>query len=118
MTIRAIGVLRVQVVLRTCGLLSANTVCNAVTRETKLRNAAGNQHAWIRRTVRRMTATATLSLNRCMLVDERPLLINVTLEASCVGPCGESRLFELKTTMRIMAVATLHRAFEDLVMER
>lgn len=40
MTIRAVRVLGIQVVLRTCGLLGANTVSRAVTGQTKLRDAA------------------------------------------------------------------------------
>jgi len=43
MAIRAIRVLRVQVVLRTSRLVRADTVRDAVTRQTELRNAARSQ---------------------------------------------------------------------------
>ena len=43
MAIRAIRILRVQVVLRTSGLVCADTVRDAVTRQTELRNAARRQ---------------------------------------------------------------------------
>ena len=55
MTVRAVRVLRVQVVLRTCGLFGADAVSRAMTGQTELRNTAGNQQTWVRRTVRRMT---------------------------------------------------------------
>ena len=43
MTVRAVCVLRVQVVLRTRGLLRANTMRHAVTRQTELCDAARDQ---------------------------------------------------------------------------
>ena len=68
--------------------------------------------------MRRMTSDAAFSLNRRMFVDEWSLLVCVTLDASCIGSCRESRLFEFETAVRIVAIAALHRAFQDLVMER
>ena len=53
-----------------------------------------------------------------MLVNKRPLLIDVTLNASCVGAGRQSRLFKLKTAVRIVTVGALHYAFQHLVMER
>ena len=46
--IRAICVLRVQVVLWTGGLVRADAVSSAVTRQTQLCDAARNQQPWIR----------------------------------------------------------------------
>ena len=43
MAIRAVRVLRVLVMLRTRRLVRADTVRSAMTRQTKLRYAAGNQ---------------------------------------------------------------------------
>ena len=65
-----------------------------------------------------MTGDATISLDRCMLVNKRSLLVRVTLDASCVGSGRQSGLFEFKTAVRIVTIAALHRAFEHLVMER
>jgi hypothetical protein len=52
-----------------------------------------------------------------MFVDKRTLLVCVTLDASRVRAGRKSRLFELETAMRIVAIAALHRAFQDLVVE-
>jgi hypothetical protein len=57
-TIGAIGVLRVQIVLRPSGLNGADIMRRAVARETKLRYPAGYQQPWISRTVRRVTRHA------------------------------------------------------------
>src|SRR4051794_1813810 len=65
-----------------------------------------------------MTSRATFSLQRCMFVSKRSLLVGVALYASCISAGSESRLLELKTTVWIVAVAALHRALEDLVVER
>jgi hypothetical protein len=46
------------------------------------------------------------------------LLISVALNASCVSANGQSGLFQLKTTMRIVAIAASQSAFKDLVMRR
>ena len=46
------------------------------------------------------------------------LLVRMTLDARGVCACSQPRLLELKTTVRIVAIAALHRAFQNLVMER
>src|SRR6185295_15357517 len=117
-TVRAVGVLRVQVVLWTGGLVRADAVSRAVTGQTELSYSARDQQARIRRTVGRMTRDAPIGLHRGMLVNKRPLLVCVTLDASGIGSGRESCLFEFKTAVRIVAITTLHRAFEHLVMER
>jgi len=53
-----------------------------------------------------------------MFVGEWTLLIRVTLDASRIRAGGEPRLLQFKTTMRIVAVTTLHRSFENFMMER
>ena len=53
-----------------------------------------------------------------MLVNERSLLVRVTLDTCSIGAGSESGLFEFKTAMRVMAIAALHRAFEHFVMKR
>ena len=65
-----------------------------------------------------VTRYAPVSLNRCVFVNKRSLLVCVTLDASCIGSRGQSRLFEFETAVRIVAIAALHRAFQHLVMER
>ena len=118
MAVRAVRVLRIQVMLRTGRLIRSNTVSHAVTGQTELCDAARNQHAWIGRAVWRVTRAAPFGLNGSMFVNKRSLFICVTLDASCIGARGQSRLFELKAAVWIVAVAALHRAFQHLVMER
>ena len=88
-----------------------------MTGQTELCYATRDQQTRIGRTVRCMTRDATIRLNRGMLVNKRSLLICMTLDASCIGARRESRLLEFETAVRIVAVATLHRAFEHFVME-
>ncbi|MEK6283440.1 MAG: hypothetical protein AABN95_24060 [Acidobacteriota bacterium] len=115
-TICAIAVLRVQIMLRASRLYRTNVVGNAVAGQTKLRYPTGRQQARISRTVRRVTGAASFGLHRCMFESERTLLVRVTLHASRISAGSQSRLFQFKTAMRIMAIATLHGAFENLVM--
>jgi hypothetical protein len=68
--------------------------------------------------MRCVTRNAALGLNRSMLVNKGTLLINVTLYAGRIDSCCQSRLFEFETAMWIVAIATLQRTFQDLVMER
>src|SRR5215204_1216599 len=109
MTVRTVSVLRIQIVLRTGGLFRAHTMGHAMTRETKLCYPARNQQAWIRRTVRRVAGDASIGLDRSMFVNERSLLVCVTLDASRVGAGRKSRLFELKSAVGIVTIAALHR---------
>ena len=117
MTVRTVSVLRIQIVLRTGGLVRADTMRHAMTGETKLWYPARDQQTWIRRTVRRMAGDAPIGLDRSMFVNKRSLLVCVALDTSRVGAGRESRLFKFKTAMRIVAIAALHRAFQHLVME-
>jgi hypothetical protein len=92
-TVRAVRVLRVQVVLWTGGLLSADAVSRAVTGQTKLRDTTRNQQSRIGRTMRRVTRDTSVSLHRRMLVNKRPLLVCVTLDASGIRASRQSCLF-------------------------
>ena len=118
MTVRAVCILRVQIVLRARRFLRADTMCGAVTGQAKLRNAARDQQTRIRRTVWRVTRDAAIGLDRSMLVNKRSLLVCMTLDAGCVGAGSESRLLELEAAVRIVAIAALHHSFEHLVMKR
>ena len=52
-----------------------------------------------------------------MLVGEWTLLVRVTFNARRIRAGSQSGLLEFKTTMRIVAITTLHGSFENLVME-
>jgi len=53
-----------------------------------------------------------------MLVNKRTLFVSVTLDTRGVGAGRESRLFQLKSAVWVVAIAASHRAFEHFVMER
>ena len=65
-----------------------------------------------------MTRRATFDLQRCVLEDERSLLVGVTLETAGIGACRQTSLLQLETAMRIVTVAALDETFEHLVMKR
>ena len=67
--------------------------------------------------MRRVTRDASVRLERCVLVSERPLLIGMALYASCICACRQSCLFEFETAVRIVTIAAFHRAFQHLVMK-
>src|SRR5829696_8259200 len=64
-----------------------------------------------------MACNTPIGLDRSMFVNERALLVYVTLDASRVSAGSESRLLKFETAVGIVAIAALHRAFEYLVME-
>ena len=68
--------------------------------------------------MRRVTDGAAFNLDRRMLEDKRPLLISVTFGAGRIRACGQTLLLGFKSAMRIMTVAALHDAFQNLVAER
>lgn len=67
--------------------------------------------------MRCMACDAAFGFHGRVFVNKWALLVRMTLDAGCVGAGGESRLFEFETAVRIMAIAALHGAFQDLVME-
>ena len=91
---------------------------HAMTSQTELRYATRAQQARIGRTMRRMTRDAAVGLNRGVFVDEWSLLVRMTLDAGGVRAGRKSRLLEFEATVRIVAIAALHRTFQHLVMER
>ena len=115
---RAVGVLRVLVVLRPGRLRRADVVSQAVASQAKLIDRAEAQQTRIRRAVRRVASRASFSLYRRMFVSEWTLFVGVAFDASCVRTSRESGLLQLKSAMRIMAIAALYRAFKNFVMER
>lgn len=91
---------------------------HAVTGQTELCDSARNQQTRISRAVWYVTGYAPFCLHRGVLVNKWTLLIRVTLDARRICAGSKSGLFELKTAMWVVAVAALHGAFKDLVMER
>ena len=68
--------------------------------------------------MRRVAGRAPFRLEWRVFVGKWTLLVSVALDASRIRAGGQSGLFEFETTMRIVAITTLHRPFEDLVMKR
>ena len=113
----AIGVLRVLIVLRTSRLARAYVMRQAVARETKLIHGAESKQTRIGGTVRRVAGRAAFRLHRSVFIGKRPLLIHVTLKTRRITAGCQSGLLQFKTAMRVMTIATLHRPFENLMME-
>ena len=65
-----------------------------------------------------VTRDASFGLDWSVLVNERTLFVCVTLDAGGIGASGQSRLFQLKSAVRVVTIAALHRAFQHFVMER
>ncbi|HEY5886042.1 MAG TPA: hypothetical protein VIT88_15250 [Pyrinomonadaceae bacterium] len=64
-----------------------------------------------------MTGNTAVSFHRGVFVNKRSLLIGVTLYASRIRARCQPRLFQLKPTMRVMAIAAFHGSFKNFVME-
>lgn len=60
---------------------------------------------------------APFSFEWCMFVRERPLLIGMALDTTGIGSGRQSGLLQLKTTVRIVAIAAFDHSFEYFVME-
>ena len=117
-TISATCVLRVLVVCWTSRFIRSHAVVHAVTSQAQVIHRAELQHPRVSRPMRYVTRDTTVRLHRSMFERERSLLVCVTLDTSSIGSRRESRLFEFKPAVRIVAIAALHRAFQHLVMER
>src|SRR5689334_13460267 len=64
-----------------------------------------------------MARGAAFDLQRRMFEDERPLFVSVALEAGGVRPSSKPRLLQLETSVRVMAIAAIHRPFQHPMME-
>ena len=115
-TISATCVLRVLVVCWTSRFIRSHAVVHAVTSQAQVIHRAELQHPRVSRPMRYVTRDTTVRLHRSMFERERSLLVCVTLDARCVRADSQPRLLQLETTVRIVAIAAFHRAFEDLVM--
>ena len=116
-TSRAVGILRVLIMLRTCRLNRSHVMRDAMASQTQLINGAVSQQARIRRSMWDVAGRASFGLNRCMLISKRPLFVRVTLDTGSIATGRQARLFCLKTAVRIVAIATAHGAFEHFVVE-
>ena len=116
-TRRAVGVLRVLIVLGTSRLNSPDVMCHAVTRQAELVDRAESQEPRIGRTMWRVTCHTTFGFYRGVLISEWPLFVRVTLDTGSIAAGRQARLFCLKTAVRIVAIATAHGAFEHFVVE-
>ena len=116
-TICAVAVLRIQIMLWAGRLDRANIVGHAMTGQTELWHSAGGQKPGISRTVWRMTSNTPFCLHWGMFESEWTLLVRMTLNTGRICAGRQPRLFEFKTTMRVVTVAALQRAFENLVVE-
>ena len=65
-----------------------------------------------------MTSHATFGFYRRVFISKWALLIGVTFYAGCITARCQSGLFQFEATVRIVAVATLHHPFQNLMMER
>ena len=65
-----------------------------------------------------MACGTAFDLDRSMFVNERALLIRMTTNARSIGADRKLRLFRLKSAVRVVTVAAVHRAFHDLMVER
>jgi len=116
-TRRAVGVLRVLIVLGTSRLNSPDVMCHAVTRQAELVDRAESQEPRIGRTMWRVTCHTTFGFYRGVLISEWPLFVRVTFNASSISAGGQSRLFKFETAMRVVTIAATHRAFHNFVMK-
>ena len=88
MTISAIGILRIQVMLRAGRLLRPHPVSSAMTCQAELGHATGNKHPWVSRPMRRMARGTTVRLDGRMLINKRALLVRMTLNTSRIRASG------------------------------
>jgi len=114
---RAVGILRVLIMLWSSRLNGSDVMRHAVTGQTELIDCAEPQQSWISRAVWCMAGHTTFSFQRGVFISERSLFVRVTFYASCIAAGGQARLFKFETAMRVMTIAATHRTFHDFVME-
>ena len=68
--------------------------------------------------MRVVTRGAAFNLQRRVFEDKRALLIRVAFVTRRIGASREACLLQLESTMRVVTIAALHRAFEHPVVER
>jgi hypothetical protein len=65
-----------------------------------------------------VACNTAFGLYRRVFVYKWSLLVRVTFNTSGIGTGSQSRLFQLETAVRVVTIATPHRAFEHFMMER
>ena len=89
----------------------------AVALDAKLSNNTTLEQLRVRRSVWIVTRCAPFDLCRRMFEDERTLFVRVALEARSVRPCRKPYLLQLESSVRIMAIAAIHRPFQHFVVK-
>ena len=115
---RAVGVLRVLVMLRPGRLNGPDVMRHAMTGQAELVNRCESKQPRIRGSVRRVTRTTPFGLYRGVFESERALLVRMAFNTSGITAGGQPRLLEFESAMRVVAIAATHRPLQDLVMER
>src|SRR3954454_23907037 len=85
--------------------------------ETELPYLWPLEHLWIRGSMRYMACGTALEFYCRVLEYKWPGFVCMALHAARVGTNCKPRLFHLETTVRIVAIAAVHRALEHLVMK-
>ena len=116
MAIRATRILRILVMCWTSRFFGSDAVVHAVASQAQVIHGTELQHSRVRGTMRYVTGHAAVGLNGSMFKRKWTLLIRMAFQAGGVSPHRQSRLLQLETAVRIVAVAAAHGAFEDLVM--
>lgn len=114
---RAVGILRVLIMLWPSRLNRSDVMRHAMTGQTKLIDCAESQQPWIGRAVRCMAGHTTFGFHRGVLISERTLFVRMTFNAGSISAGGQTCLFEFETAMRVMTIAATHRAFHDFMVE-
>ena len=65
-----------------------------------------------------MARGAAFQFKRAVLVDERSLFVRVAFYTGSISGDSKFCLLVLKTAVRIMTIAAIHRAFQNAVPER
>ena len=89
----------------------------AVALKAELARLAADKHARVARAVRLVAGRAAFQAQRRVLVNERPLLVRVTSDASRVRADGEARLALLEAAVRVVAIAAPHSPFEHAMVK-
>lgn len=113
-----VGVLGVLIMLWTRRFNRADIMSYAVTRQAELIDGSEFQEAGIGRSVRCMASDAAFGLDRSVLIRERTLFVHVAFDTCGITARRQPGLLQLKTAVRIMAIAATHRTFQNFMMER
>jgi len=118
---RAVPIARIGKVMRNLRrrgrVFSGHHADVAVALDAKLSNITTLEQLRVRRAVWIVARCAPFDLCRRMFEDERTLFVRVASVADSVRPCREPCLLQLEASVRIMAIAAIHRAFQHPVVK-